>query len=71
MEEDKMGRRIRAYRKLKGHTQEGLAKSAGISVSVLGEIERGSRKPKPELLLKIADILNISEEELTNSTANR
>ena len=33
METDKWGRRIRAFRKLKGYTQEGLAKNIGISVS--------------------------------------
>ncbi|MFP3361258.1 helix-turn-helix transcriptional regulator, partial [Planococcus sp. SIMBA_143] len=43
METDKWGRRIRAFRKLKGYTQEGLAKELDISVSVLGEVERGSR----------------------------
>ena len=36
-----MGRRIRAFRKLKGYTQEGFAKALGVSVSVLGEVERG------------------------------
>ena len=37
-----MGRRIRAFRKLKGYTQEGFAKELGVSVSVLGEVERES-----------------------------
>ncbi len=45
METDKWGRRIRAFRKLKGFTQESLAKELSISVSVLGEVERGSRIP--------------------------
>ena len=50
METDKWGRRIRAFRKLKGYTQEGLAKILGISVSVLGEIERGNRMPAKSVL---------------------
>ena len=41
MEAEKWGRRIRAFRKLKGYTQEGFAKALGVSVSVLGEVERG------------------------------
>ena len=45
MEAEKWGRRIRAFRKLKGFTQEGFAKKLGISVSALGEIERGNRMP--------------------------
>lgn len=42
MEAEIWGRRIRAFRKLKGYTQEGFAKALGISVSILGEIERGN-----------------------------
>ena len=43
MEAEKWGRRIRAFRKLKGYTQEGFAKELGVSVSVFGEVERGNR----------------------------
>ncbi|MGG5254568.1 helix-turn-helix domain-containing protein [Neobacillus sp. SM06] len=65
MEAEKWGRRIRAYRKLKGFTQESFSKKLGISVSILGEIERGNRVPKEDLQWKIAQVLNISIEELT------
>jgi transcriptional regulator with XRE-family HTH domain len=65
MEAEKWGRRIRAFRKLKGHTQESFAKDLGISVSILGEIERGNRMPNQELLDGVAEALNISFEELT------
>ncbi|SFA49350.1 DNA-binding transcriptional regulator, XRE-family HTH domain [Parageobacillus thermantarcticus] len=64
MEAEKWGRRIRAFRKLKGYTQERLAKELGISVSILGEIERGNRLPPEELVQQIAERLNISVEEL-------
>jgi transcriptional regulator with XRE-family HTH domain len=65
MEAEKWGRRIRAYRKLKGYTQEGFAKQLGISVSILGEIERGNRLPSGDLLRKIAFTLKITVDELT------
>ncbi|MFD2444281.1 helix-turn-helix domain-containing protein [Bacillus sp. CGMCC 1.16607] len=65
MEAEKWGRRIRAYRKLKGFTQEGFAKELGISVSIVGEIERGTRLPNNELLNKISNLLKISVSELT------
>ncbi|MBR0604298.1 helix-turn-helix transcriptional regulator [Bacillus safensis] len=65
MEKDIWGRRIRAYRKLKGYTQEGFSKRLGISVSVLGEIERGNRLPTNQLVGQIADALNITVEELS------
>jgi transcriptional regulator with XRE-family HTH domain len=64
METDKWGRRVRAFRKLKGFTQEGLAKELGISVSVLGEVERGSRIPKEDFLVKVAEVLDISLQDL-------
>jgi transcriptional regulator with XRE-family HTH domain len=65
MEAEKWGRRIRAYRKLKGFTQEGFSNALGISVSIIGEIERGTRMPSKEILLKISEALNVSIQELT------
>lgn len=64
MEAEKWGRRIRAFRKLKGFTQESFAKELGVSVSVLGEIERGNRMPTDELIEQIAILLHISKSEL-------
>ncbi|EPR29847.1 XRE family transcriptional regulator [Geobacillus kaustophilus GBlys] len=49
---------------MKGYTQERLAKELGISVSILGEIERGNRMPSDSLVGQIAERLNISVEEL-------
>ncbi|WP_027410160.1 helix-turn-helix domain-containing protein [Anoxybacteroides tepidamans] len=64
MEAEKWGRRIRAFRKLKGYTQERFAKDLGISVSILGEIERGNRLPTEQFLQMAAERLNIAVEEL-------
>jgi transcriptional regulator with XRE-family HTH domain len=66
MEELIWGRRIRAFRKLKGYTQEDLAKVLGVSVSVLGEIERGTRKPEESLLNRVTKALNVTYDELTS-----
>jgi len=65
MEAEKWGRRIRAFRKLKGFTQESFAKDLGVSVSVLGEIERGNREPSKEFLEDVAKSLNVSIDELS------
>ncbi|MGD6819110.1 helix-turn-helix domain-containing protein [Metabacillus sp. 84] len=65
MEAEKWGRRIRAYRKLKGYTQESFAKDLGISVSVLGEVERGNRMPGNEFIIEIAAALKVTVEELS------
>jgi transcriptional regulator with XRE-family HTH domain len=67
MEAEIWGRRIRAYRKLKGYTQEGFAKALGMSVSVLGEVERGNRMPSESMLRDVANTLNITVDELSPS----
>ncbi|WP_018924756.1 helix-turn-helix domain-containing protein [Salsuginibacillus kocurii] len=64
MEEPKWSGRIRAFRKLKGYTQIELAKELGVAVSILGDIERGTRYPDEWLLEKIAGVLGITKEEL-------
>ncbi|WP_050613598.1 helix-turn-helix domain-containing protein [Bacillus testis] len=64
MEAEKWGRRIRAFRKLKGYTQDGLAKQLLVSVSLLGEIERGNRMPSEAFLQEIAAALDVPLEEL-------
>ncbi len=66
MEESIWGRRIRAFRKLKGYTQGKLAAELGVSVSVLGEIERGTRKPSEELINQISLVLNIDKDDLNS-----
>lgn len=68
METEIWGRRIRAFRKLKGFTQKELAEELGISVSILGEVERGMRSPSPELMLRISRVLNIKMDELLPGT---
>lgn len=64
MENVRWGRRIRAFRKLKIIKQVELAKEVDISVSVLGQIERGKRIPSEEQLEKIAFALDIQIEDL-------
>ena len=64
MEAEKWGRRIRAFRKLKGYTQESFARKLGVSVSVLGEIERGNRMPDETFRNLVACVLDVSISEL-------
>ncbi|MFN7252998.1 MAG: helix-turn-helix domain-containing protein [Anaerobacillus sp.] len=66
MEESIWGRRIRAFRKLKGYTQEQLATELGVSVSVLGEIERGNRIPSEDLINQISLVLKVAKEDLNS-----
>lgn len=55
-----LGRRIKQQRTLARMTQEKLAEKAGISLSFLGHIERGTRKASLDTLVKICNALNIS-----------
>lgn len=66
-----MAARIRAFRKLKGLTQIELAESMGISVSIIGSIERGTRKADVKTIHQIAEVLGIEQEELESSNAHR
>lgn len=64
MEENRCGRRIRAFRKLKRIQQTELAKQIGISATILGRIERGEKQPSEEQLQLIANVFNIDIQEL-------
>ncbi|OZI10347.1 helix-turn-helix domain-containing protein [Bacillus sp. FJAT-42315] len=65
METDQWGRRIRAFRKLKGFTQEELAHEIGVPVSALGDVERGYRPITEQLLQQIAEVLQVRVDELS------
>lgn len=64
MEKNAIAQRIRAFRKLKGFTQNELADQLDVSIAILGAIERGTRKPDPKIIQKISDALGIDPEEL-------
>ncbi|MGE7624326.1 helix-turn-helix domain-containing protein [Viridibacillus sp. NPDC096237] len=64
MENDRWGRRIRAFRKLKRIQQVEFAKKVGMSTSILGKIERGDRLPTEKQLQIIATVLDINMNEL-------
>jgi transcriptional regulator with XRE-family HTH domain len=64
VEKNQIAQRVRAFRKLKGFTQDELAQRMGVSIAILGAIERGSRKAEARIMQKIADALNIDPAEL-------
>ena len=49
----RVGMRIRQVRKVKGWSQDELARKCGISMSFLGHIERGTRIMSLETFVKI------------------
>lgn len=60
----KMGMRIRQLRKVKGWSQEELAKSCDISMSFLGHIERGTRIMSLETFVSLCSALDVAADEL-------
>lgn len=65
-----LGLRIRRQRKLLHLTQDQLAERAGISVSFLGHIERGTRKAGLETLVLLANALGMSTDILLQESLN-
>ena len=59
-----LGMRIRKQRKLMQMTPDQLSEKAGISLSFLGHIERGSRKSSLETLVSLANALEVSADYL-------
>ena len=59
-----IGDRIRKYRKLSRMTQEQLSESCSLSTGYIGHLERGTRSPSLETLVKISQILRVSLDDL-------
>jgi len=59
-----IGRRIRLLRKSADLTQAEVAERCGMSISFIGHLERGSRVPSLETMLRIATLLNVSLDSL-------
>lgn len=55
-----LGKRIREARNKLRFTQEVLAEKADIAVTYLGEIERGEKTPSLDVLINIAESLEVS-----------
>ena len=64
MANNRLALRIRAFRKLKSLTQLELAERLGVSIAILGAIERGARKPDDKLVQRIAEALDVERDEL-------
>lgn len=69
MDAKRFGRRVKAFRKLKGYTQLEFAEELEQPIAVIGGVERGTKEVTEDLLLQIADTLAVSMEELTLQTS--
>lgn len=60
---------LKQIRKSKGITQLELAKALDVVKSTICQYEKGNREPDNETLVKIANYLNVSVDELLGNTA--
>jgi transcriptional regulator with XRE-family HTH domain len=63
-----LGQHISTLRKEKKLSQNELGKSAGTSGDLIGRYERDEVKPSIEVIIKIADALNVSIDYLVGKT---
>ncbi|MDD4006214.1 MAG: helix-turn-helix transcriptional regulator, partial [Bacilli bacterium] len=62
--EESLGQRIARLRRNKGHTQEELGDKVGVSSQAVSKWETDSSVPDVMLLVKIANLFDISVDEL-------
>jgi len=59
-----LGKNIKFLRFHKGYSQADLAEKANISTIFLSNIERGNKFPKPEIMSRLANSLDVQVHEL-------
>jgi len=59
-----LGKNIKFFRYRREYSQADLAEKADISITFLSNIERGLKYPKPDILSKIAESLDVKVFEL-------
>jgi transcriptional regulator with XRE-family HTH domain len=63
-----VGQNIKFYRQLRGLTQENLAEMVNVSCAYIGYLERGRKTPSLDVLVKIAEVLNVNPGQLLTSS---
>lgn len=66
-----LGSRIRIWRKRRNLSQVRLADLAGITQSTLSNYENGRREPAVSTLIRIAEVLDVSLDELAGHERRR
>ena len=64
MDKNILGSRICSARKEKKLTQEALAEKVDISLTYMGEIERGEKYPSMNVFIKLVEVLDVSADYL-------
>ena len=64
------GESLRQLRKQKNLTQKQLASFVGVKNSIISFYEVGERMPSPEMIVKLATVLNVSTDYLLGMNKN-
>lgn len=70
MDSTAIGRRIREARLSRGMTQEQLAEKAGISVTYISNLERGSQTASLDVFVPLCNALDVSSDALLQDVVN-
>ena len=65
-----IGMRINAARKAKGITQEQLAESMDVSIQMISNLELGKKAVRPENIVKLCNVLDISADYILRGKTN-
>ncbi|QTD37047.1 helix-turn-helix transcriptional regulator [Polaribacter batillariae] len=60
--------RLKEVLKEKGISGKGLSEKVGVTQATISNISNGNHFPKPDLLLQIAETLDVDVKDLFNST---
>src|SRR6185295_15747473 len=66
-----LARNLAAFRHVRGQTQDGLAKAAGVPRSTIANLESGEGNPSLAVLVKVAGALGVPIDELLGSPRAR
>lgn len=70
-EREALGSRIRAWRQRRHFSQAELAERSGVTQSTLSNYENGKREPAVSVLIHIAEVLDVSLDELAGRISRR
>ena len=70
MDYQQLGKNIQFFRKQKGMTQAQLAEVAGYSHTYIGSLENGRSKPSLEAVIRIANLLDVTPDQLLHDSLN-
>jgi len=68
--DNRIGARIKEIRERKGFTQETFAARMGLSTTYISTIERGLKLPKLDTFIRMANVLEVSADELLVDVVN-